>query len=261
MVSPGQLAHVSEVLIREWQSNCEGDAYIDTHDFTDFEESDDEDEEDDLYDGYHDTRVEDEDWEVAERGMPLILSLITQGSAKKKDFTKQYNRLRQHLEVRTGSVQSSVSATASGAFVAALPAINQPYSAISKPGTSSKSPVAKDRTLDQLAAFTSRYNSRLAKIDTPYVLGVGINRKGPSAHANIKDKSDRATNEQVLDPRTRLILFKMIGRGLIDEVNGCVSTGKEVCSLHVPWECANVIQGQCLPRPHARKERPCFKNI
>ena len=59
-------------------------------------------------------------------------------------------------------------------------------------------------------------------------MGVGVNRKGPSAHANLKDKSDRATNEQVLDPRTRLILFKMIGRGLIHEVNGCVSTGKEV---------------------------------
>ena len=44
----------------------------------------------------------------------------------------------------------------------------------------------------------------------------------------MKDKSDRATSEQVLDPRTRIILFKMIGRGLIYEVNGCVSTGKEV---------------------------------
>lgn len=62
----------------------------------------------------------------------------------------------------------------------------------------------------------------------PYFLGVGINRKGPSASANLKDKSDRATNEQVLDPRTRLLLFKMIGRELIHEVNGCVSTGKEV---------------------------------
>lgn len=62
----------------------------------------------------------------------------------------------------------------------------------------------------------------------PYVMGVGVNRKGPSAHANVKDKADRATTEQVLDPRTRIILFKMIGRGIIDEVNGCVSTGKEV---------------------------------
>lgn len=60
-------------------------------------------------------------------------------------------------------------------------------------------------------------------------MGVGVNRKGPSSYANQKDKSDRATNEQVLDPRTRIILFKMIGRGLIHEVNGCVSTGKEVC--------------------------------
>lgn len=42
-----------------------------------------------------------------------------------------------------------------------------------------------------------------------------------------KDKADRATTEQVLDPRTRMILFKMLSRGFITEVNGCVSTGKE----------------------------------
>jgi len=48
----------------------------------------------------------------------------------------------------------------------------------------------------------------------------------------MKDKSDRATNEQVLDPRTRIILFKMIGRGLISEVNGVVSTGKEANVYH-----------------------------
>jgi RIO kinase 1 len=59
-------------------------------------------------------------------------------------------------------------------------------------------------------------------------MGIATNKKMPSATANMKDKSDRATSEQVLDPRTRLILFKMIGRGLIQEVNGCVSTGKEV---------------------------------
>jgi len=61
-----------------------------------------------------------------------------------------------------------------------------------------------------------------------FTLGVSINRKGPSAQANQKDKADRATNEQVLDPRTRVILFKMIGRELVKEINGCVSTGKEV---------------------------------
>ena len=86
------------------------------------------------------------------------------------------------------------------------------------------------RTTDQLAAF-AKYASCLKNIDEPYRMGMGasVNRKGPSAHANMKDKADRATNEQVLDPRTRLILYKMIGRGLIQEINGCVSTGKEVC--------------------------------
>lgn len=37
-----------------------------------------------------------------------------------------------------------------------------------------------------------------------------------------KDKSDRATVEQVMDPRTRMIVFKMIQRGIINELNGCI---------------------------------------
>uniref|UniRef100_A0A2K6S4X3 Serine/threonine-protein kinase RIO1 n=1 Tax=Saimiri boliviensis boliviensis TaxID=39432 RepID=A0A2K6S4X3_SAIBB len=48
----------------------------------------------------------------------------------------------------------------------------------------------------------------------------------------IKDKADRATVEQVLDPRTRMILFKMLTRGIITEINGCISTGKEANVYH-----------------------------
>uniref|UniRef100_A0A665T8E9 Serine/threonine-protein kinase RIO1 n=1 Tax=Echeneis naucrates TaxID=173247 RepID=A0A665T8E9_ECHNA len=48
----------------------------------------------------------------------------------------------------------------------------------------------------------------------------------------VKDKSDRATVEQVLDPRTRMILFKMLSRGVINEINGCISTGKEANVYH-----------------------------
>ncbi|NXD76101.1 RIOK1 kinase, partial [Halcyon senegalensis] len=48
----------------------------------------------------------------------------------------------------------------------------------------------------------------------------------------VKDKSDRATVEQVLDPRTRMILFKMLTRGVITEINGCISTGKEANVYH-----------------------------
>lgn len=47
-----------------------------------------------------------------------------------------------------------------------------------------------------------------------------------------KDKSDRATVEQVLDPKTRLILFKMLSQSIFYEVNGCVSTGKEANVYH-----------------------------
>ena len=55
---------------------------------------------------------------------------------------------------------------------------------------------------------------------------------GLDDRVKLTDKSDRATTEQVLDPRTRMILFKMINRGLIYQVNGCVSTGKEANVYH-----------------------------
>lgn len=138
------------------------------------------------------------------------------------DFTKQYNRLRQHVAVRTGNAHGITSSINHSNAVANLPAVNHPRSATALASQ------PKDKTADQLAAL-AKYSSRIAKIDLPYRMGVGVNRKGPSSYANTKDKSDRATNEQVLDPRTRIILFKMIGRGLLHEVNGCVSTGKEVC--------------------------------
>ena len=47
-----------------------------------------------------------------------------------------------------------------------------------------------------------------------------------------RDKADRATVEQVMDPRTRMILFKMLNRGLITQINGCISTGKEANVYH-----------------------------
>ena len=50
-----------------------------------------------------------------------------------------------------------------------------------------------------------------------------------------KDKAQRATVEQVLDPRTMNILKKMLNNGTLTEINGCLSTGKE----------ANVYYGLC----------------
>lgn len=43
----------------------------------------------------------------------------------------------------------------------------------------------------------------------------------------VKDRSDRATVEQVIDARISRILYKLINKGEILEINGCISTGKE----------------------------------
>uniref|UniRef100_A0A7S3JYC4 Serine/threonine-protein kinase RIO1 n=1 Tax=Aureoumbra lagunensis TaxID=44058 RepID=A0A7S3JYC4_9STRA len=40
-------------------------------------------------------------------------------------------------------------------------------------------------------------------------------------------RDDRATSEQVMDPRTRLILFKLLGSNQLASIDGCISTGKE----------------------------------
>lgn len=69
---------------------------------------------------------------------------------------------------------------------------------------------------DQLTSLNSKFSQQINL--APYT----------KEKAKEKDKSDRATTEQVLDPRTRLILLKMINRGVVSEINGCLSTGKEV---------------------------------
>ncbi|CAM9800854.1 unnamed protein product, partial [Ectocarpus sp. 12 AP-2014] len=40
-------------------------------------------------------------------------------------------------------------------------------------------------------------------------------------------RDDRATVEQVMDPRTRMILFKLLNQGFFRQIDGCLSTGKE----------------------------------
>ncbi|XAR67898.1 Non-specific serine/threonine protein kinase [Bertholletia excelsa] len=48
----------------------------------------------------------------------------------------------------------------------------------------------------------------------------------------VTDKADRATVEQAIDPRTRMVLFKMLNRGVFNDINGCISTGKEANVYH-----------------------------
>lgn len=61
---------------------------------------------------------------------------------------------------------------------------------------------------------------------------VSFDRRQEAERVRVKDKHDRATAEQVMDPRTRMILFKLLNRGFINEINGCISTGKEANVYH-----------------------------
>lgn len=54
-------------------------------------------------------------------------------------------------------------------------------------------------------------------------------KKGPKT---TKDRANRATVEQVLDPRTMAFLGKIINKGIISRINGCISTGKEANVYH-----------------------------
>jgi len=51
--------------------------------------------------------------------------------------------------------------------------------------------------------------------------------KASSKQPKHQGRDDRATSEQVMDPRTRLMLFKMLNSGFLSDIDGCLSTGKE----------------------------------
>ena len=90
--------------------------------------------------------------------------------------------------MNSGNVEGLAFAIKQMTSVASLPAVNCPEAA---------TPSLKSTASDQLLILM-KYTSCLAKIDVPYMMGVGVNQKGPSSCTNMKDKSDHATNEQVL---------------------------------------------------------------
>lgn len=43
---------------------------------------------------------------------------------------------------------------------------------------------------------------------------------------------EKATSEMALDPKTRLLIFKMLNSAVIEALNGIVSSGKEAVVFH-----------------------------
>lgn len=122
-------------------------------------------------------------------------------SQNPSDFTKSYNRQRKIQEADP----------------------NMPKSAL--PKTNPQKPTANTAaSIDDQVTSLARHAGKL-KLDSQQS-GLG------ARNDRTADKSDRATSEQVLDPRTRMILLQMINRNIVSEVNGCLSTGKEANVYH-----------------------------
>ncbi|XP_038052228.1 serine/threonine-protein kinase RIO3-like [Patiria miniata] len=64
----------------------------------------------------------------------------------------------------------------------------------------------------------------------------------------VHEKKEHSTAVMAMDPNTRLLLYKLVNNGILESVNGTISTGKEAVVLHanggqhqrllVPRECA-----------------------
>ncbi|KAL1784108.1 serine serine/threonine-protein kinase RIO1 [Sigmodon hispidus] len=79
-----------------------------------------------------------------------------------------------------------------------------------------------------LQKFENKINLNKLSVTDSVINKVTIKSRQKEAESyRIKDKADRATVEQVLDPRTKMILFKMLLNENISDIHGCISTGKE----------------------------------
>lgn len=157
-----------------------------------------------IHDGSEPPTGEEEDDDVddiLEDDIQEDMDLDDLMSANPNDLTKSYNRQRR--------INQSVADSN-------IPRSQHPKANPQKPSANTSIDVD-----DQLMSL-SRHAGKL-RLDDKH-LGSG--------HGRGADKSDRATNEQVLDPRTRMILLQMINRNIVSEVNGVISTGKEANVYH-----------------------------
>ncbi|XP_035954029.2 serine/threonine-protein kinase RIO3 isoform X3 [Halichoerus grypus] len=50
--------------------------------------------------------------------------------------------------------------------------------------------------------------------------------------ARLHEKKEHSTAEKAVDPKTRLLMYKMINSGMLETITGCISTGKESVVFH-----------------------------
>jgi RIO kinase 1 len=149
------------------------------------------------------------------------IALADIASANPADYTKAYNRQRKLNDASVPEKQK--------------PKTNPQNADTSKPHVNTHL-----RVDDQLASLSKHAGKlRLDELELP--------SKFRSGH----DRADRATVEQALDPKTRMILLQMINRDIVSEINGCISTGKEANVYHAISETEN--EGRTLKQHRAIK--------
>ncbi|KAL3439295.1 RIO1 family-domain-containing protein [Aspergillus tetrazonus] len=153
-----------------------------------------------------DLTPEDEDYEDDEYYDDIFEEELDEGdfnSSNPADLTKAYNRQR-----RVNELAADPNA----------PKWTYPKTNTQKPTVNTYASVD-----DEIKSLT-RHAAKI-KLDN---VQSGLAVRGGSG----TDRADRATSEQVLDPRTRMILLQMINRNIVSEIHGCLSTGKEANVYH-----------------------------
>lgn len=73
---------------------------------------------------------------------------------------------------------------------------------------------------NKLQAFEGLNLDKKINLSTRVQNDIERSEKKGERRNNYQGKDDRATSEQVLDPRTRLILFKLLSNGYLSEIDG-----------------------------------------
>lgn len=139
---------------------------------------------------------QDEDYDDLFEPSDDDLSDTDLGASNSSDFTKTYNRQK---KLNDNSIPESQKPKAN-------------------PQLNTRSAV--DDHVKTLSAHTAKL--KLNHVEA----GLGGKTQGGA------EKSDRATSEQVLDPRTRMLLLQILNRNIVSEINGVISTGKEANVYH-----------------------------
>ncbi|PWA03460.1 hypothetical protein BB558_000375 [Smittium angustum] len=151
------------------------------------------------------------------------------------DFTKKYNRMREivHQASKTTPKSKTEKSTPSSSIVKD-PILNDKAKTTNAGSYHGSS---LDHKTQLLAKYEKRINlNEYAKVFSPEGTGNAVKVSSKKAFGTnkgqISDRANRATTEQVLDPRTRMILFKLLNQGIVYEINGSINTGKEANVYH-----------------------------